>query len=90
MGMSTRIGRRVTVTKCDCMIVDESNDVSEEQVVLYGDYNDMTRAQNAVRKKLQNNRVLVKAIHQSYFYASMPIEKFLDEADQITETITKE
>ena len=84
MGMSTRIGRKVTVTTCTCVIVN-GRDVEHEEVELYGDYNDVTRATNAVRKKLGTQQVLVESVKHRSAYYSMPIEKFVQEADQVTE-----
>ena len=64
----------------------------ETTVELYGDYSDITRATNACSKKLGCKRVLVKSVKLDAFYASMPLEKFIAEADQIsrTEKVSKE
>lgn len=82
--MSTRVGRNVKVTTCECLVVDENNDTHKQTITLYGDYSDITRAQNRVRKELQNRRVLVTGISQDSFYVSMPIEEFIKNG-QITE-----
>lgn len=80
LGASNRIGRSITVMVCDCIIVDKNNTTHEETVKLYGDLGDAKRAQNAVRKKLDNSRVLVKNWHKESFYASMKLEDFIKQA----------
>lgn len=81
MSMSTRIGRYINVVTCNCVVVDEQNNVTHEQVKLYGDYTIEKRIQNAVKRKLGNERVLVESHQKDTYYASMPIEKFIKEAD---------
>lgn len=81
MATGTRIGRTVVKTWCKCCIVTDNNKVIEETIVLMGRYGDCTRAQNAVRKLLNNQRVLVQEIWFEKFYASMPLEKFIENAD---------
>lgn len=80
MGASNRIGRSITVMVCDCIVVEKDNTTHEMTVKLYGDLGDVTRAQNAVRKKLDNPRVLVKSWHKESFYASMKLEDFVNQA----------
>ena len=92
MGLKTRIGRRVVKTACECVVFDKKNKMRETVVELYGDYSNITRATNACSKKLGCKRVLVKSVKLDAFYASMPLEKFIAEADQIsrTEKVSKE
>ena len=86
MGMSNRIGRRVMTTTCDCLIVDKNNNTSQETVILYGNYTDPTRATNACKKKLGVKRLLVQGIQSTTKYYSMPVDKFITEADHVSET----
>lgn len=92
MGLKTRIGRRVVKTTCECVVFDKTKKMRETNVELYGDYSDITRATNACIKRLGCKRVLVKSVKLDAFYASMPLEKFIAEADQIsrTEKVSKE
>lgn len=83
MGKSTRVGRRVFVTECDCITIENNNPV-KITVQLYGDYNDEKRASNAVRKQLGTEKVLVKDIRRTSLYYSMPIETFIKNADKVT------
>lgn len=85
MGMSNRIGRKVTENVCHCIVVDKHNNTTRQDVVLYGDYSNDVRANNAVRRKLHSTRVLIESVETREFYASMPIEQFIKDADQITE-----
>lgn len=84
MGMSTRIGRKITVTTCNCIVMD-GNDITNKTVKLYGEYNDVTRATNAVRKELGTQQVLVESVSYKVSYYSMPIKTFIENADQVTE-----
>lgn len=80
MSANNRIGRNISVMICDCIVVERDNTTHEETVKLYGNFSDVTRAQNAVRKKLNNSRVLVKNWHKESFYASMNLEDFIKQA----------
>lgn len=84
MGMSTRIGRKITVTTCNCIVM-EGKDVTSKSVDLYGEYNDVTRATNACRKALGTQQVLVESVSHRSAYYSMPIKTFVENADQVTE-----
>lgn len=84
MGMSTRIGRKITVTTCNCIVM-EGKDVTNRTVKLYGEYNDVTRATNAVRKQLGTQQALVESVSHQVAYYSMPIKTFIENADQVTE-----
>lgn len=87
MGMNTRVGRRIVVTHCKCLVVMKNDkDVKRMEVDLYGDYSDITRATNACVKKLKSKRVLIESIQQDSFYASMPVETFVKNADQVSRT----
>ena len=71
-----RIGRRVKKTTCKCSVVEADNSISKVEVELYGNLT-LDRAQNAVRKKLKNTRVLVESVSYSDFYCSMSVEDFI-------------
>ena len=86
MGMSTRIGRNVVRTTCECIIVNKDNNTEKKTVVLAGDYSNETRATNACKKKLGVKRLLVKSIRTNTRYYSMPIETFVKNADKVTVT----
>ena len=72
-----RIGRRVKKTTCKCTVIEKDNTINETTVVLYGNNYDVNQAQKKVRKKLKNERVLVRSVEHSDFYCSMPIETFI-------------
>lgn len=85
MGMKTRIGRRIVTTICDCSYIDDGHNVKHATVKIGGDYYDLKRARNACAKKLGVPNLMVEHMEQKAYYASMPMEKFLQEADKITE-----
>lgn len=84
--MSTRIGRNVVSTTCECIIVNKDNNTEKKTVVLAGDYSNETRAANACKKKLGVKRLLVQKISKDIRYYSMPIEMFVKNADKVTVT----
>ena len=86
--MSTRIGRNVVSTTCECIIVNKDNNTEKKTVTLAGDYSNEVRATNACKKKLGVKRLLVQNISTDTCYYSMPIEKFVKNADKVT--VTKE
>ena len=71
----TSISRTVVKTICEVKIVDKNNDIHEDTIVVFGDY-DIDGAQRAVRKKLKNERVLVESIKHESFYGTMTLEDF--------------
>ena len=71
----TSISRTVVKTICEVKIVDKNNDIHEDTIVVFGDY-DIDGAQRAVRKKLKNERVLVESIRHESFYGTMTLEDF--------------
>lgn len=71
----TSISRTVVKTICEVKIVDKNNDIHEDTIVVFGDY-DIDGAQRAVRKKLKNERVLVESISHESFYGTMTLEDF--------------
>lgn len=83
MGKSDRIGRSVRENTCHCVILAKDNTMTRQDVVLYGDYRNETRMNNAVRRKLpKGTRFLVEKMDTREFFASMPIDKFLRDADR--------
>ena len=84
--MSTRIGRNVVSTTCECIIVNKDNNTEKKTVVLAGDYSNEVRATNACKKKLKVKRLLVQNISKNTRYYSMPIETFVKNADKVTVT----
>lgn len=86
MGMSTRIGRNIVSTTCECIIVNKDNNTEKKTVTLAGDYSNEVRATNACKKKLKVKRLLVQNISTNIRYYSMPIETFVKNADRITTT----
>lgn len=80
-----RIGRTFYKTYCDCWYIDGNNEVRPLEYVLDGYYNDAIRAQTAIAKELGQTSVAVKNITHKSFYASMPVESFLELADFISE-----
>lgn len=78
-----RIGRTFYRTYCDCLYIDSDNEPKPLEYVLDGYYNDAIRAQAEVAKCLGQTTVMVRNITHRAYYASMPIEKFLEHADFI-------
>lgn len=77
----TSIARTVIKTICEVQYVDDNNDTKEAVVEVYGDY-DINSAQNAVRKKLNNNRLIVERVRHESFYGKMTLEKFAQECEK--------
>lgn len=77
----TSISRTVVKTICEVKIVDKNNDIHEDTIVVFGDY-DIDGAQRAVRKKLKNERVLVESIRHESFYGTMTLEDFANNCTQ--------
>lgn len=86
MGMSTRIGRRIVNTTCECIIVNKDNNTEKKTVVLAGDYSNEVRATNACKKKLGVKRLLVQNISTESTYYSMSIDTFIKNAKKLNTT----
>lgn len=80
-----RIGRTFYKTYCDCLYIDTNNEPQQMEYVLDGYYNDCIRAQVEIAKSLGQTSVMVRIITHRAFYASMSIEKFLQNVDFISE-----
>ena len=76
-------GRTVVETHCEVKYIDENNDVQREKVVLFGNYT-LESAQNAARKAMKNNRVLVEKVSHKSYYGVISMEKFAENCDSIT------
>lgn len=71
-----RIGRSIKTTICTCKIVNDDMSISDEEVKVSGKLS-LDRAQNAVRKMLNNPKVLVESVKYEEFYCSMSIDEFI-------------
>ncbi len=80
-----RIGRTFYKTYCDCLYIDNNNEPKTMEYVLNGYFNDCIRAQAEVAKSLGQTAVMVRNITHRAYYASMSIEKFLDNVDFISD-----
>lgn len=78
-----RIGRTFYKTYCDCLYIDSNNEPKPLEYVLDGYYNNCIRAQAEIAKALGQTSVMVRNITHRAYYASMSIEKFLENADFI-------
>lgn len=78
-----RIGRRVYKTICACEYYDDNNEKQEMEVELWGEYG-IDRAEKHARQQAGNNRLAVRSVKVESFYASMPLETFVKNADVIT------
>lgn len=71
-----RIGRRITQTECTCKVIGDDGTLQDVHVSVQGKLS-LDRAQNAARKKLGNNKLLVESIEYDSFYCSMSVEDFI-------------
>lgn len=71
----TTFSRTITETICEVKYIDEHNDIKTGEVVLYADY-DINGAQNAARRKLKNNRLIVEKVRHRSYYGSITSEEF--------------
>lgn len=71
----TSFGRTVVITICDAEWYDENNVHNKGEVMLYGDYDELS-AHRAVMKQLKAKGAIVKSIKHKSFYATMPIKTF--------------
>lgn len=76
-------GRTVIMTICEVRYVDENNEVQKGTVTVYGNYN-LNSAQNAARKALNNNRVIVESVKHKSFYGTISMESFAKNCESIT------
>lgn len=71
------ISRTVVKTYCEVKFVDDNNDIQETEIMLWGDYS-IDGAQNAARKVLENNRLIVESVRHESFYGKMSMEQFAE------------
>lgn len=80
-----RLGRTVFVTRCVGIGFDENNEPFDVDIELLGNISTLERANSKVRRKLQNNKVLIKEISTTSKYYSQTLEEFIENASQVTE-----
>ena len=73
----TTFARTVIITKCKTKYVDQNNQIHEEWIEIYGDY-DLEHAQRAVKRKLNAKGVLVEKVKHKSFYGKISFEKFAE------------
>lgn len=80
-----RLGRTIYVTHCTGIGFDENNELFNVEVDISGNITDLARANNKVRKKLNNDKILIKEIVTTSKYYSMTEEEFIEHATMVTE-----
>lgn len=80
MSLSGKIGRTITECVCNCILVEKDNSISRKQVTIYGDYKAEKWLSNAVKRKLNNENVLIESYTKRSYYYSMDIETFIKNA----------
>ena len=82
MTMSNRIGRTITRCICTCIVVEPDNSIVKKDVTIYGDYKAEKWLKNAVKRKLNNDNVLIESVKKISCYYSMTIENFVKHAEK--------
>lgn len=84
----TRIGRNVKTTKCKGTYYDKNNNKWPFDVTVYGQY-DIDQLTRKVGRLLKTNRLLIdpESIEYDSFWASMPVDKFVEMADIVEHEI---
>lgn len=85
MANDNRIGRRVYMTTCHCLMYDKDNNPVELDVPIIGKPLDIARAQTKVQKQIGTKRVIIQSMDTESHYYSMLTSEFIKNADQITE-----
>lgn len=80
-----RFGRTIYVTNCKGIGFDDNNNQFKVDIDIPGNVTDLSRANGKVRKRLNNNRILITEIATSSKYYSMTIDEFIDNASQVTD-----
>lgn len=75
-----RIGRNIRVTYCRGFFYNTAFEKTGFFIKLWGDYN-LEKATQEVAKKLGTQRLLIEDVEYTSFYASMPIDKFVENCD---------
>lgn len=82
---NNRIGRRIYATRCIGVGFDENNNKIPVDVTILGSYDNIKRANAAVRKRLGNERILLEKIEVTSKYYSMTRDDFIKHADKVTD-----
>lgn len=80
-----RVGRRIFVTHCVGVMFDENNDMRDVAYDIVGNITSPKRATNIIKKRLNIDRVLVKQVSVTSKFYSMPAQKFIENADKVTD-----
>lgn len=80
-----RFGRTIYVTHCTGIGFDENNNQFDIEIDIPGKVTDLSRANGKVRKRLNNNKILIKEICTTSKYYSMTVEEFIENATRVTE-----
>lgn len=80
-----RLGRTVYVTHCVGIGFDENNEPFDVDIDILGKVSSLDLANTKVRKRLQNNKVLINEISTTSKYYSMTVEEFIENATLITD-----
>lgn len=80
-----RLGRTVYVTHCVGIGFDENNEPFDVDVNIMGKVSSLDLANTKVRKKLNNNKILINEISTTSKYYSMTVEEFIENASMVTD-----
>nr|DAG65462.1 MAG TPA: hypothetical protein [Bacteriophage sp.] len=80
-----RVGRRIFVTHCVGVMFDDSNDMHDVAYDIVGNITSPKRATNIIKKRMNLERVLVKQVSVTSRFYSMPAQKFIENADKVTD-----
>ena len=80
-----RVGRRIFVTHCVGVMFDDNNDMHDFAYDIVGNITSPKRATNIIKKRLNLDRVLVKQVSVTSKFYSMPVQKFIENADKTTD-----
>lgn len=80
-----RVGRRIFVTHCVGVRFDDNNDMHDVAYDIIGNITSAKRATNIIKKRMNIDRVLVKQVSVTSKFYSMPAQKFIENADKVTD-----
>lgn len=80
-----RVGRRIFVTHCVGVMFDDNNDMHDVEYDIVGNITSPKRATNIIKKRMGIDRVLVKQVSVTSKFYSMPAQKFIENADKVTD-----
>ena len=78
-----RIGRNFIKTYCDCRVLNSDNNIEEMEISFLGYCADKIAAQQKLSKMYPNTAIQVTNLTHVIFYASMTVENFIKNADDI-------